>query len=180
MRIWFLCAALMLTACEKQESIIDQIEKTDAAQARLADQNLTTAQSFMEEARQKPGAIVRPSGLVIQYNRRGTDASLPSPGADAAVLVHYEGALPNGEVFDSSVQRGEPAQLPVQGLIPGFSEALMLMRPGDTITAYIPPELGYGPEGSPPAIPGNSALVFRLQLLAFRTPDGRMVQAPRG
>lgn len=179
MRTLMLCAALLsLAACNQSESVMDQIEKSEAEEARIADQSLAASQRFMEEARQRPGVTALQSGLVIQVVERGRNQALPKPDRTALVLVHYEGALPNGDVFDSSIQRGQPAQFPIEGVIPGFAEALTTMRPGDSIVAYIPPELGYGPQGSPPAIPGNSALVFRLQLLAFRTPDGRTVQAP--
>src|SRR5262249_43909979 len=97
---------------------------------------------------------------------------------EALVLVHYEGKLANGEVFDSSFERGQPAQFPLQGVVPGFSEAITHMRPGDELIATMPAELGYGARGQPPAIPANAALQFRIQLLGFAMPDGTRVMAP--
>jgi peptidylprolyl isomerase/FKBP-type peptidyl-prolyl cis-trans isomerase FklB len=91
------------------------------------------------------------------------------------VKVNYEGKLINGTVFDSSFQRGEPADLPLQGLIPGWVEALQLMHPGDEWMLYVPPELGYG-ANSPDPIPPNSVLVFRIQLLGVLQHPGGPAQ----
>jgi peptidylprolyl isomerase/FKBP-type peptidyl-prolyl cis-trans isomerase FklB len=82
-------------------------------------------------------------------------------------------------VFDSSFERGQPAQFPLAGVVPGFSEAIQQMRPGDEVLATFPAELGYGAEGQPPVIPGGAALQFRIVLLAFQGADGRVVEAPR-
>ncbi|MGE3142882.1 MAG: FKBP-type peptidyl-prolyl cis-trans isomerase [Hyphomonadaceae bacterium] len=172
--------ALFLAACGQQTpSVSDQIERQEAEQSRVEQQNLAAAQRFLEETSRRPGVQARPSGLLYETVSASANPNLPHPGANATVLVHYEGKLADGTVFDSSFQRGQPAQFPLAGVVPGFAQALGLMRPGDEMIAYLPPELGYGAEGQPPTIPANAALVFRIQLLAFRTPDGQVVEAPR-
>lgn len=179
MRFVVVALALFAAACGQNESVLAQIERTEAEQARVAETNLAASHQFMTETAARPGITAFPSGLLIEREQESLNQNLPRAGRDGQVLVHYQGALANGEVFDSSIQRGEPAEFPVEGLIAGFTEALTQMRPGDAITAYIPPEIGYGPEGSPPAIPPNSALVFRIQLLALRTGAGQTYQAPQ-
>jgi len=179
MRFVVVALALAAAACGQNESVLAQIERTEAEQARVAETNLAAAQQFMTETRARPGITAFPSGLLIERQQESANPRLPRATRDGQVLVHYQGALANGEVFDSSIQRGEPAEFPVEGLIPGFTEALMQMRPGDAITAYIPPDIGYGVEGSPPGIPPNAALVFRIQLLALRASDGQIHRAPQ-
>jgi len=120
---------------------------------------------FLASNAKAPGVITLPSGLQYKIVHSGP-ATGQRPGPADEVKVNYEGKLINGTVFDSSFQRGEPADLPLQGLIPGWVEALQLMRPGDEWMLYVPPELGYGdhsPDTS--AIPNNSVLIFRIQLL---------------
>jgi len=99
---------------------------------------------------------------------RSGPADGPRPGLNDEVLVDYEGKLINGQVFDSSYERGVPASFTPAGLIPAWTEALQLMRPGDEWTLVAPPELGYGAEGAGSDIPPNSVLVFRLELRAVR------------
>jgi peptidylprolyl isomerase/FKBP-type peptidyl-prolyl cis-trans isomerase FklB len=91
------------------------------------------------------------------------------PVDDDQVTFDYEGTLTTGEKFDSSFDRGEPITGDVGRFVPGFTEALKLMRPGDDWIVWIPPELGYGPEDTGP-IPGNSVLRFRLKLISVGTP----------
>ena len=91
----------------------------------------------------------------------------PSPKVSDVVTFEYEGRLENGEVFDSSEGKG-PAQIPVFGVVPGFSEGLQLMQKGGTYALRLPPELGYGPQGQPPAIPPNSTIEFEVKLVDFR------------
>ena len=126
---------------------------------------------FLATNAKAPGVITLPSGLQYKIVHSGpADGAHPGPADE--VKVNYEGKLVNGTVFDSSFKRGEPADLPLQGLIPGWVEALQLMRPGDEWMLYVPPNLGYGAD-SPPPIPPNSVLVFRIQLLGvLKQPDG--------
>jgi FKBP-type peptidyl-prolyl cis-trans isomerase len=136
------------------------------------------AQRYLQEKRGEEGVQATPSGLLYRVSQETSDPTLARPTAQSAVLAHYEGRLPDGTVFDSSFARGQPAQFPLTQVIPGWTEGLQLMRPGDEFIFYIPPELGYGAGGSPPAIPPNSPLEFRVQLLAFQNPDGTIVTAP--
>ena len=173
-------AALALMSCGQTESVMQQIQRREAEDEAASQANATAAAAFMQEVRARPGVTALPSGLAYEFNTHSSNARLPRPTAAATVLVHYEGKLPNGEVFDSSFRNGQPVRFGVREVVPGFGEAVTLMRPGDEITAYIPPELGYGPQGSPPTIPGNSALIFRIRLLAFDPGNGHLVEAPRG
>ncbi|MCY1373512.1 FKBP-type 22 kDa peptidyl-prolyl cis-trans isomerase [compost metagenome] len=90
------------------------------------------------------------------------------PKATDVVTVHYEGKLTDGSVFDSSVERGSPIDLPVSGVIPGWVEGLQLMHVGEKYKLYIPSELAYGEQSPSPAIPANSVLVFELELLSIK------------
>jgi peptidylprolyl isomerase/FKBP-type peptidyl-prolyl cis-trans isomerase FklB len=125
--------------------------------------NLKAAQGFLAANGKQPGVVTLPSGLEYKIVHSGpADGPHPRPGDE--LKVNYEGKFLDGKVFDSSFARGEPADLPLAGLIPGWIEALQLMRPGDEWILYVPPVLGYGDHG-PDAIPPNSLLIFRIQLL---------------
>ena len=175
----FVAAALALAACGNQSSgVMAEIERAEKQQ--VEDNAAASAQGadFLAQVRAQPGVEAFPSGLLIERRARGANQSLPRPTTRAQVLVHYEGKLADGSVFDSSFQRGEPAQFPLQAVVPGFSEAIAQMRPGDEIVATFPMELGYGPEGRPPVIPAAAPLQFRIVLLAFQEPGGQVVEAP--
>lgn len=103
-----------------------------------------------------------PSGLKYMILKEGEGKS---PKATDVVEVHYEGKLTDGFVFDSSMQRGEPAAFPLNRVIPGWTEGLQLMKEGGTAVFYIPAAIGYGSAGSPPVIPPNADLIFTVQLL---------------
>lgn len=116
------------------------------------------------------------SGVELQFHRRATDAALPKPGPETSVLVHYEGSLvSDGSVFDSSFERGEPVEFPLNRVVRGFSEAIQQMRPGDDLVATFPGEMGYGARGNPPAIPPDAALRFRIVLISFIAADGSTI-----
>jgi FKBP-type peptidyl-prolyl cis-trans isomerase FklB len=112
----------------------------------------------------KEGVVVTESGL--QYRVLHTGDGL-SPGLTDKVVTHYVGSFVDGRVFDSSVERGQPAEFPVNGVIKGWTEALQLMKEGDKWQLTIPPELGYGAKGTGP-IPGNTVLVFEVELLKVK------------
>lgn len=182
MKLVFAAAAMALAACGQSDNssgVMREIERAEKADADSAQQAATQGADFLARVRAQPGVEARPSGLLIERRARGRNQSLPHPSANASVLVHYEGKLADGTVFDSSFERNEPAQFPLGAVVPGFSEAIQQMRPGDEIVATFPMELGYGPEGRPPVIPPAAPLQFRIQLLAFQEPGGQTVQAPR-
>ena len=107
-----------------------------------------------------------PSGLKYQVLKQGTGTV--SPKATDTVKVHYHGTLLNGTVFDSSVERGEPISFPLNGVIPGWTEGLQLMKVGDKFKFEIPPNLAYGANSPSPKIPPNSTLVFEVELLGIQ------------
>lgn len=173
-RGFVVAAALALAACNGSDGVMREVDRAEKADAEAAEQaNNAMGAEVQEEAQ------TFPSGLQLQFTRRSNDQSLAQPTMNATVLVHYEGSfVEGGEVFDSSFARGEPVDFPLQAVVPGFSEAITHMRPGDEAIATFPGSLGYGPEGRGP-IPPNAALKFRILLLAFQEPGGQMVEAPR-
>ena len=127
----------------------------------MAEANLKSGEAFLAENAKKDGVTVTASGL--QY-RVITEGAGDAPKATDTVKVHYEGRLISGDVFDSSVARGEPVSFPLNGVIPGWSEGVQLMKVGSKFEFTIPSALAYGPSGTGP-IPPNSVLVFDVELL---------------
>jgi FKBP-type peptidyl-prolyl cis-trans isomerase FklB len=131
-----------------------------------SEKNLREANAFLAANKKKPGVVVLPSGLQYQILKRGNGRS---PKITDKVRTHYHGTLINGTVFDSSVERGEPIEFAVNGVIRGWTEALQLMKVGDKWRLVIPPNLAYGPnprQGGP--IGPNAALVFEVELLGIK------------
>ena len=120
------------------------------------------AQAFLDANARKPGVKTTESGLQVEMLAEGEG---PHPTAQDTVLVHYEGRLADGTVFDSSIQRGQPAVFGVSDVIPGWTEGLQLMRPGGKARFTIPPQLGYGARGAGGVIPPNAVLQFDVMLL---------------
>ena len=154
-----------------QEAMMQAIQifmqrQADEEAAALAD-NLTASEAFLAENAQNSGVTVLASGLQYEIIQSGpTDGE--SPTSSNSVLAHYHGTLPDGTVFDSSVDRGEPATFGVSQVISGWTEALQLMKVGDKWRLFIPPDMAYGEASPTPAIPPNSALVFEVELLEVR------------
>jgi len=140
--------------------------QANAAAAQKAAGELATkaGDDFRAENAKKPGVTVTKSGLQIETLKEGTG---DSPKPTDTVKVHYTGKLIDGTVFDSSVERGQPISFPLNGVIPGWTEGLQLMKVGGKARLVIPPELGYGAAGAPPTIPPNSTLVFEVELLGI-------------
>jgi FKBP-type peptidyl-prolyl cis-trans isomerase FklB len=124
--------------------------------------------AFMSKNAQAPGVKALPSGL--QYKVVTAAPAGQSPKRGDIIKVHYEGTLPSGTVFDSSFARNKPALMPLDGLVQGWMEAIPMMHVGEEWMLYLPPSLGYGPEGQGP-IPPNSVLIFRIKLLGMLSPD---------
>jgi FKBP-type peptidyl-prolyl cis-trans isomerase FklB len=120
--------------------------------------------SWLANNAKKEGVVVTESGLQYQVLQSGDGVS---PGLTDKVVTHYVGSFIDGKVFDSSVERGRPAEFPVDGVIKGWTEALQLMKEGDKWQLYVPPELGYGEKGTGP-IPGNTVLVFEVELIEVK------------
>jgi FKBP-type peptidyl-prolyl cis-trans isomerase FklB len=119
-------------------------------------------EAFLAANAKKDGVTTTASGLQYKVIKSGTGAT---PTASDQVKVDYTGTLIDGKVFDSSVQRGQPAVFPVGQVIPGWTEALQLMKVGDKWQLFIPAKLAYGDRGAGGAIPPNSALIFEVELL---------------
>ena len=124
--------------------------------------NKKEGQAFLDSNKNKPGVVTLPSGLQYQVITEGS-GSKPSP--TDKVKVHYEGSLLNGKVFDSSIKRGEPIELNVNGVIPGWTEALLLMPVGSKWKLFVPSDLGYGDNGAGADIKPGSTLLFDVELL---------------
>lgn len=125
-------------------------------------------QAFLTDNAKKPGWKSTPSGLQYTVLKPG-DGKTPKPAPGSEVTVHYEGKLINGEVFDSSYARNEPATFPLDGVIMGWQEGVPLMRVGEVFEFAIPAQLGYG-QRALPSIPAGSVLIFKVQLLEAHTP----------
>jgi len=138
----------------------------EAAQNALAD-NLAASEAFLAENGQRAGVVTLDSGLQYEILESGA-AGGSSPTTSSSVLAHYHGTLADGSVFDSSVERGEPATFGVSQVIAGWTEALQLMKVGDKWRLFMPPNLAYGEASPTPAIPPNSALIFDVELLEVR------------
>ena len=126
----------------------------------------TEGVKYLEGNKAKEGVKTLPSGL--QYSVV-TEGEGDSPVSTDTVTVNYQGTLVDGTVFDSSYDRGEPVTFPVNGVIPGWTEALQLMKPGAKWQLVIPAELGYGEDGAGQAIPPNATLVFDVELLSVES-----------
>jgi peptidylprolyl isomerase/FKBP-type peptidyl-prolyl cis-trans isomerase FklB len=148
-RIAVLAAAITLSACHAHGQ--PQAPAPGASEA------------FMAKTAKEPGVITTPSGLEYKIIKSGPAGGL-SPKDGDEVKVNYEGKLTDGTVFDSSYKNGEPVVFPVGGLVPAWNEALPMMHPGDVWTLYVPPALGYGPDGKGP-IPPDSVMIFKIELL---------------
>ncbi len=127
-----------------------------------ADKNLKEGEAFLAENKSKEGVTTTESGLQYEVLVEGNG---PKPTLDQKVKCHYTGTLLDGEVFDSSVERGEPATFPVKGVIKGWTEALQMMPVGSKWKLYIPSELAYGANGARGAIGPNATLIFEVELL---------------
>ena len=137
-------------------------EHADRARQAAMMENTAKSAAFLAEKAREEGIVKTDSGLLYRELRAGSG---DSPTSNQTVTVHYRGALIDGTVFDSTYDRDQPTTYPVSGFIPGWSEALQLMKPGARWELFIPAELAYGADGSPPAIPPAAALTFELELL---------------
>lgn len=134
------------------------------AQAAAAKEFTAAGDAFLAEQAAKDGVQATESGLLYQIVTEGTGAK---PSATDTVTVHYTGRLLDGKVFDSSVERGQPAEFPVNRVIPGWTEALQLMPVGSTWEVWIPQHLAYGENGAGADIPPYAVLNFTIELISI-------------
>lgn len=146
----FVAAVLLSTGCNGQ---------TPEAQKAAAD--------YLQRAAQAPGAVQTSSGLVFRTLTPGTGAQ---PKANDVVRVHYHGTLPGGKIFDSSVDRGEPAEFRLSQVIPCWTEGVQRMHVGEKAELVCPSAIAYGDRGAGGVIPPGATLVFEVELLAIRNP----------
>lgn len=158
------------------EELQHYLGEREAARRKVdAAKDLKEGEAFLGENMKKEGVQVKEfaaadgSMAQLQYKVLKAGPDGPSPKKSDIVEVHYVGSLIDGTVFDSSVKRGFPATFPLTDMIPGWADALQMMKVGDKWRLFIPTQLAYGEYG-PPQIPPNSTLIFDLELLSFYTP----------
>jgi FKBP-type peptidyl-prolyl cis-trans isomerase len=156
----------LLTAEEAQtvkQEFMQKLQAQSAAKTKAAaEKNKAEGDKFLAENKKKAGVKSTPSGLQYIVLKQGTGKK---PTANDQVKVHYLGTLTDGTKFDSSYDRGQPAQFPLNGVIKGWTEALQLMQVGSKYKLFIPPDLGYGEQDPPGPIGPNSTLVFEVELV---------------
>jgi len=156
--------AMRVEVKEIQEAFNVINERLRAAQEEQAKQASAVGEEFLAENAKREGVVVLESGLQYEIIEAGEEGS-DKPSRESTVRTHYHGTFIDGKVFDSSYDRGQPAEFPVGGVIAGWTEALQLMNKGAKWKLFIPYNLAYGEQGSPGGIPPYSALVFDVELL---------------
>lgn len=139
-------------------------DKLNQAKMDKLNANLEEGLKFLEQNKQRPEVTALESGLQYEVITMG-DGQKPS--ATQTVTCHYHGTMIDGRVFDSSVQRGQPASFPLNRVISGWTEALQLMPVGSKWKLYLPPHLAYGEQQAGPMIGPNSTLIFEVELLGI-------------
>jgi FKBP-type peptidyl-prolyl cis-trans isomerase FklB len=145
-----------------QELQTEMEAKFQAQAGKAGDANKREGAEFLAANKNKPGIVTLPSGMQYEVLTEGTGKT---PGRTDKVTTHYHGTLIDGTVFDSSYDRGQPATFPVNGVIAGWTQALMLMKEGAKWRLYIPSELAYGAQGAGGEIGPNTTLIFDVELL---------------
>ena len=152
-------ATTTMSDAEAQRTVSEFMQKQQAEAGKAVRE---AGEKFLAENAEKPGVVVLPSGLQYTVITEGTGAK---PKATDRVKCHYEGTLTNGQVFDSSYRRGEPAVFPLNGVIAGWTEGVQLMAEGAKYRFFIPYKLGYGESGAGQTIPPYSTLIFDVELI---------------
>jgi len=157
-------AKLRIDEKKLQDAFMEAQKKAVAEIEAQAKTNLQAASDFLAKNKSRSGVKATSSGLQYEVMKKGFTSTKPK--TTDKVRVHYHGTLIDGTVFDSSVQRGQPIEMPLTQFVPGWVEALQLMSVGDKFKLFIPPALAYGPRPMG-KIPPNSVLIFELELLAI-------------
>lgn len=155
---------LKLNEQEIQTVLMQYQEKLNSERSNAADANKAASEKFLAENKTKEGITTLPNGIQYKVIKEGSG---PKPKSDSEVQVHYHGTHINGEVFDSSYDRGEPITLSLTQVIKGWQEAVPLMNVGSKYQFYIPAELAYGDRGAGSSIGPNEALIFDIELLGI-------------
>ena len=142
---------------------IQEFARSRAAAGAVAEKK--KSEDFIAQAAKVSGAVKTDTGLVYQVLKPGTG---DKPKATDTVKVHYTGSLIDGTVFDSSIQRNQPAEFPLNGVIPCWTQGLQLMQTGEKAKLICPSDLAYGDQGRSPKIPGGATLVFEVELLEIK------------
>ena len=158
-------AKLKFTDEEAQAIMAEFQTRMQAAQTAKASAAVGAGKEFLDKNGKRDGVTTLPSGLQYEVMKKGDGAK---PTTSDQVSVHYHGTLTDGSVFDSSVERGEPAEFGVTQVIKGWTEALQLMPTGSKWKLFIPANLAYGDSSPSPKIPGGSTLVFEVELLEIK------------
>ncbi len=156
--------ALRVPAEQIQAAFNEITQRLREAQEAQAKEAAAAGEQFLAENAKRDGVITLESGLQYEVITAGEEGG-EKPTAQSKVRTHYHGTFIDGKVFDSSYERGQPAEFPVGGVIAGWTEALQLMSKGAKWRLYVPFELAYGAQGSPGGIPPYSTLVFDVELL---------------
>ncbi len=151
-----------VSADKLNEAIEDLNRKTQQKMHNAAQERAAEGEDFLKENAQREEVDITETGLQYEVLEEGEGEP---PVLSSRVKVHYHGTLIDGTVFDSSVDRGEPIDFPVSGVIPGWTEALQMMSPGAKYKLYIPYQLAYGERGAGEAIPPYTTLIFDVELL---------------
>lgn len=151
---------------EMQQALMKLQEGMMKKQQEAAEKNKADGAAFLEKNKTAAGVKTTASGLQYIVVEEGKGKT---PGPNDTVKAHYKGTLVDGSQFDSSYDRGQPAEFPVGGVIKGWTEALQMMKAGGKVKLFIPPELGYGPAARP-GIPANSVLIFDVELVEVMAP----------
>jgi FKBP-type peptidyl-prolyl cis-trans isomerase FklB len=159
----------LMTEKEVNETMMnfqkEVMAKQQARMKELAEKNKKEGEAFLAENKKKEGVITLPSGLQYKVIKEG-DGKIPT--INDTVTVNYRGTLIDGKEFDSSYTRGQPVTFPVKGVIPGFSEALQLMKVGSKWQLFIPSNLAYGERGAGEEIGPGATLIFELELVSIK------------
>jgi FKBP-type peptidyl-prolyl cis-trans isomerase len=148
-----------------QAFFMKRSQEVEALAQEKGFENIEKGKDFLKANKAKPGVQETESGLQYIVLTEGTGAK---PSDESEVVVHYKGTLIDGTVFDSSYDRGEPATFPVNAVIPGWTEALKLMKEGAKYQLFIPSELAYGPQQAGNLIEPNSTLIFEVELIEVK------------
>jgi FKBP-type peptidyl-prolyl cis-trans isomerase FklB len=159
----------LLISDQEAKDFIAAYQKERAAKVaeekkKLGEKNKQEGAAFLAENKKKEGVKTLPSGLQYKVIKEGTGKT---PKATDTVVTQYKGTLINGTEFDSSYRRNEPATFPVNGIIRGWTEALLLMKEGSKWQLFVPPELAYGEQGAGPIGP-NATLIFEVELVSVK------------